>query len=49
MADDESTVVWGTARAWSKKLGIAEQVLKARCAGLPTQRLPKRRPRRPAE
>ena len=37
MRDDEATVVWGTIRAWSKKLGIAEDVLKTRCAGLPVQ------------
>ena len=36
MTDNESTVVWGTVRAWSRKLGIAEEVLRARCAGLPT-------------
>jgi hypothetical protein len=37
MSDDNEMVLWGTIHGWSKKLAIAEDVLRERCKGLPTQ------------
>lgn len=37
MSGDNDMVLWGTIRGWSKKLGIAEEVLRERCKDLPTQ------------
>jgi hypothetical protein len=37
MNNDDEMVLWGTIRGWSKKLAIAEDVLRERCKGLPTQ------------
>jgi hypothetical protein len=37
MNNDDEMVLWGTIHGWSKKLAIAEDVLRERCKGLPTQ------------
>ena len=37
MNNDAELVLWGTIHGWSKKLAIAEDVLRDRCKGLPTQ------------
>jgi hypothetical protein len=37
MNDDNDMVLWGTIHGWSKKLGIAEDVLRERFKGLPSQ------------
>jgi hypothetical protein len=37
MSNDDEMVLWGTIHGWSKKLAIAEDVLRERCKGLATQ------------
>ena len=37
MSDDDEMVLWGTIHGWSKKLGIAEDVVRDRCKELRSQ------------
>ena len=48
MSDDNEMVLWGTIHGWSKKLGIAEGVLRERCKGLESQPCKAKDPNDPA-